>query len=272
MELTFIERGIIAALIVGLIAPLIGTLLAVRRSSVISESLSHVTLTGISAGVLLGQSLEVLQVNPLYSGFIFALAGSLFIEKLRQVYYQFQELAAPIILSGAIGVSAILMSIDNSGYNEWYDYLFGSVVSVTGEDLIFIIVTSFLVLALFLLFYKELISVSFDQEFAKVSGISVQMIQFLFSFLVALVISMSMKVVGILLVGALISLPVAAALQLAKSFRKLLLWSVMIGEITVMLGVYSSYHFDIATGGAIVVFAAFLLLTVLVIKKFLVRM
>ncbi|RSL30918.1 metal ABC transporter permease [Salibacterium salarium] len=272
MELTFIERGVIAALFVGLIAPLIGTLLAVRRSSIISESLAHVTLTGISAGVLIGQSMEMVQVNPLYAGFVFSLAGSLIIEKLRQVYPHFQELAAPIILSAGIGISAILMSLANSGYNEWYDYLFGSIVSVTEADLTFIMFTSLLVAALFLLFFKELVSVSFDQEFAKVSGISVQMIHFLFSFLVALVISMSMKVVGILLVGALISLPVAAALQIAKSFRKLLFWSVMIGEIAVMLGVYGSYHFDIATGGVIVVLASFLLLAVMAIKKFSVRL
>ncbi|WP_026700314.1 metal ABC transporter permease [Salibacterium aidingense] len=263
MELSFIERGFLAALFIGVIAPVLGTLLAVRRSSIISESLSHVTLTGISAGVLLGQTIEILPVNPLYAGFIFSLAGSLFIEKLRQVYRSFQELAAPIILSAGIGMSAIFMSLASSGYNEWYDYLFGSVVSVTNQDLVFITITFFLVIGLFLLFFKELTFVSFDQEAAGVSGISVKFFNFLFSLLTALVISMSMKVVGILLVGALISLPAAAALQVAKSFRTLFLWSVMIGETAVIAGVYGSYYLDIATGGVIVVLAAFLLLFIL---------
>ncbi|WP_233269384.1 metal ABC transporter permease [Alteribacillus sp. YIM 98480] len=268
MELSFIERGIVAAVLIGLIAPMIGSILAVRRASIISDSLSHVTLTGISAGVLLGQTMNFIEINPLYTGFAFSLIGSLIIEKLRQTYYHFQELAAPIILSAGIGISAVIMSASRAGYSDWYDYLFGSIVSVTGEDLVFIISTAIAVIIIFLLLYKEFISVSFDQEYAKVSGISIKWINFLFSLLVALVISMSMKVVGVLLVGALVSLPVAAALQVAKSFKQLLLWGIILGETAVLAGVYFSYHFDIATGGMIVVTSSFLLLIIIIQKNF----
>ncbi|SFE29518.1 metal ABC transporter permease [Alteribacillus iranensis] len=267
MEWTFIERGFTAALIIGLIAPLVGAVLAVRRSSIISESLSHVTLTGISAGVLLSQTVNMVSINPLYTGFVFALAGSLIIEKLRQTYSHFQELASPIILSAGVGVSAVLMSISPSGYGEWYDYLFGSIVSVTKEDLIFISVTAGVILLIFSLYSKEIKSVSFDQEFARVSGISTSHINFIFSLLVALVISMSMKVVGVLLVGALISLPVASAMQFAKSFKQLLGWSVLFGEFAVLIGVYTSYHFNIATGGMIVVILAVIMLAAVVLRK-----
>ncbi|MFB4166173.1 metal ABC transporter permease [Alteribacillus sp. JSM 102045] len=269
MEFTFIERGVIAAILIGLIAPLVGSLLAVRRSSIISDSLSHVTLTGISAGVLLGQTVNFTEVNPLYIGFIFSLIGSLVIEKLRQTYHHFQELAAPIILSAGIGISAVIMSAARAGYSEWYDYLFGSIVSVTNEDLIFIVLTALFVIFLLGLFYKEFISVSFDQEYAKVSGVSVKYINFLFSLLIALVISISMKVVGILLVGALISLPVAASLQIAKSFKQLLIWGVILGEAAVLAGIYFSYHYDIATGGMIVVTSSVLLIIILLKQKYL---
>ncbi|MFD2704172.1 metal ABC transporter permease [Salibacterium lacus] len=266
MDLTFLERGMIAALCIGMIAPLLGTLLVVRRSSIIADSLSHVTLTGISAGVLIGGTFEFLPVHPLYAGFAFSLAGSLFIEKLRQEYASFQELAAPIILSAGIGLSAVFMSMAPSGQNEWYDYLFGSVVSVGEGDLLFILITFLVSVVLFVVFFKELVFVSFDQEGAAVSGIHMKTINFLFSFLTALVISMSMKVVGILLVGALISLPAAAALQLAKSFRALVLWSIIIGETAVISGVIGSYHLSLATGGSIVVSAALILGAVLLWK------
>ncbi|MFB5662072.1 metal ABC transporter permease [Alteribacillus sp. HJP-4] len=266
-DLTFIERGIIAAIIVGWMAPLVGVLLTVRRSTVISESLSHVTLTGISAGVLLAQAIEFISVNPLYMGFVFALAGSLIIEKLRQVFFSFQELAAPIILSAGVGLSAVIMSASPSGYGEWYDYLFGSIVSVSNSDLTFIIVTGGFVLLLYILFFKEFISVSFDQEFAKVTGVSIKKTNFLFSLLVALIISMSMKVVGILLAGALISLPAAASLKAAKSFKQVLLFSVIAGEMAVLAGVYFSYQYDIATGGMIVVAAMSILLAVIGFKR-----
>ncbi|MFC5713397.1 metal ABC transporter permease [Thalassorhabdus alkalitolerans] len=258
-DLTFIQRGVLAALIVGFICPLLGSFLLVRRVTIISESLSHVTLTGISAGVLMGQTMQFMDVNPLYSGLLFALIGSLLIEKLRQEYRHFQELAIPIILSAGIGLSAILISIAQTGYTEWFNYLFGSIVSVTQEDLLFIIITAFVVLLIMIFFFKEFISISFDQEYAKVSGISLKGMNFLFSLLVALVISMSMKVVGILLVGALIALPVAAAIRVAKSFKQVMLLGVLFGEAAILSGVYISYHMDIATGGTIVMSAMFIL-------------
>ncbi|MDA3130714.1 metal ABC transporter permease [Aliibacillus thermotolerans] len=267
LSLSFIERGIVAAMIVGVIAPLVGAMLFVRRSSVVSESLSHVTLTGVSAGVLLAQVMETIPMNPLYIGFGFALVGSLLIEKLRQTFHHFQDLAAPMILSAGIGLSAVLMSISTAGYNEWYDYLFGSIISVSPSDLRFIMITAFIVLLIFYFFQKELIIVSFDEEFAKVSGVSTKGMNFLFSILVALVISMSMKVVGILLVGALISLPVAASLKVARSFRQLLVWSVILGEVAVMSGVYFSYHYSIAPGGMIVVMSVLLLLLFLLLPS-----
>ncbi|WP_018923746.1 metal ABC transporter permease [Salsuginibacillus kocurii] len=266
--LTFIERGVVAGVLIGIIAPLIGSFLVVRRVSVISESLSHVTLTGISAAVLLSQTLMWVEgLNPLYFGALFALVGSLLIEKLRQEYHHFQELAIPIILSAGIGLSAVFISMAESGYNEWFSYLFGSIVSVTLSDLYFILITSGVVLTIVILMYKELLAVSFDQEFAKVTGISVRSINFLFSVLVALVIALSMQVVGILLVGALITLPVAAAIRIGASFRSIIIYSIIFGELAVLLGVYFSYHLNIATGGTIVMTAITILFVVSLGKR-----
>lgn len=138
-QLTFLERGIAAGLIIGFVCPLVGAFLLVRRITIISEALSHITLTGITAGIFLSQSYVYLGfVNPLYSGLVFSLAGSLLVERLRQVYKHFQELAVPIILSTGIGLSAILMSLVNTSYAEWYSYLFGSIITVSLSDLIFI--------------------------------------------------------------------------------------------------------------------------------------
>ncbi|KMK75980.1 metal ABC transporter permease [Alkalihalobacillus pseudalcaliphilus] len=267
-ELNFIERGVLAGIIIALIAPIIGSFLLVRRVSIISESLSHITLTGISAGVLLSSlSIWNLEVNPLYMGVAFALIGSLLIEKLRQVYPHFQELAIPIILSAGIGLSAVFISISNSSTQEWYAYLFGSIVSVTVEDLQFIMIAALIIIIIVIVFYKEFISIAFDIEHAKVSGVSVKLSNFVFSFLVALVISLSMKVVGILLVGALMVIPVAASIQLSRSFKHLLFFSVAFSMIAVLAGIYFSYHFQLAPGGTIVVAALLILFAVLFTTK-----
>ncbi|NJP37688.1 metal ABC transporter permease [Alkalicoccus luteus] len=265
LNLSFLERGIAAGLLIGFISPVIGAFLLVRRMTIISEGLSHVTLTGITAGVLVTQVAP--WFNPLYAGFLFSLGGSLLIEKLRQVYRHFEELAIPIILSGGVGVSALLISLADTGYTEWYAYLFGSIITVTTADLGFIFLTGAAALIVILLFYKELVSISFDPEFASSSGIGVKKINFLFSVLTALVISMSMKVVGILLVGALIALPTAAAILFAKSFRQVLILGILFGEAAVVGGITASYYLNIATGGAIVVMGVLLLAAAFFVKK-----
>lgn len=266
--LTFLERGIIAGLVIGLICPVIGAFLLVRRMTIISEGLSHITLTGIAAGVLISQSTLVLGfINPLYTGLLFSLAGSLLVEKLRQIYKHFQELAIPIILSAGIGLSAILISVSPSSYTEWFNYLFGSIVTVTLADLLFIFSTGVIMIVLLSLFYKELLSISFDQEFASTSGISVKKMNFLFAVLIALVISMSMKVIGILLVGAMVTLPVAASIQFAKSFRQVVMIGIIFGEAAVITGIMLSIYFNIATGGMIVVSGVLLLMFAIIFRK-----
>ncbi|ADC50816.1 ABC-type Zn2+ transport system, permease component [Alkalihalophilus pseudofirmus OF4] len=268
LDLTFIERGVLAGVLIALICPIVGAFLMVRRVSIISESLSHITLTGISAGVLLGSTTMIFSdLNPMYAGLIFAVAGSLLIEKLRDLYKHFQELAIPIILSAGVGLSAIFMSLSQSGYNEWYAYLFGSIVSVSREDLQFIIYTALIVIGIVILFYKEFISISFDQEYATVSGISVRFMNQVFAILVAFIIAMSMKVVGILLVGAMIVLPVATSIHLSKSFKQVIGFGILFAQIAMLSGVYFSYQFNIATGGMIVVMGMLQLVIVMGVKK-----
>jgi zinc transport system permease protein len=266
-QLTFLERGIIAGLIVGFICPIIGAFLLVRRMTIISEGLSHITLTGIAVGIVMMQSPATSFINPLYTGVLFSLIGSLLVEKLRQIYRHFQELAIPIILSAGIGLSALLISISPSNNTEWFNYLFGSIVTVTLTDLLFIVVTGIVMMSIVLLFYKELLSISFDQEFAITSGISVKKMNFLFSILIALVISMSMKVIGILLVGAMVTLPVAVSIQFAKSFRQVVFIGIIVGEISVIGGIIMSIYFNIATGGMIVVTGVIILIISVIIKR-----
>ncbi|WP_280768470.1 metal ABC transporter permease [Salipaludibacillus daqingensis] len=267
-QLTFLERGVLAGLIIGFICPVVGAFLLVRRMTIISEGLSHITLSGIAAGVLMSQTTALLAfINPLYTGLIFSLVGSLLVEKLRQIYKHFQELAIPIILSSGIGLSALLISMSTSSYSEWYNYMFGSIVTVNLNDLLFIFMTGIIAMLLLAAFYKELLSISFDQEFAFTSGISVKKMNFLFSVLIALVISMSMKVVGILLVGAMVTLPVAASMQFAKSFRQVVFLGILFGEAAMIGGIFFSYFFNIATGGMIVVTGLLLLIIALLINK-----
>lgn len=264
----FMRNALIAGIIIGFVAPLIGVFLVVRRMSLIADALSHITLSGVAAGLLASQYIPILKnISPIYFGMVFSIGGAFSIDKLRQIYRSYQELAIPIILSTGIGLGVVLISLANGFNVDLYGYLFGSLLSVTKTNLITIVIASLIIVTAIWVFYKELLYLSFDEESARISGLPRNVINLIFSVLVALVISVSMQVVGILLVSALITLPVAIALQLANSFRQTLLFAILFGQLSVISGLFIAYMFDLASGGTIVVVSVLYLLLVLLYKK-----
>ncbi|MDL4839918.1 metal ABC transporter permease [Aquibacillus rhizosphaerae] len=267
-EYEFLRNTFYTGLLIGLIAPLLGTFIVVRRLSLIADALSHVTLAGIAFGLLLEKKYILGGViTPFYAGMGFSVIGSVFIERLRSVYKAYQELAIPIILSGGVGLSVIFISLANGFNTDLYNYLFGSVSAVSRSDLYSIIVITVIVITVIFLFYKELFMLSFDEEHAVVSGIHAKRIHFLFIVLTALVIAASIRIVGVLLVSALMTLPVAASIRIAKGFKQTIVLSIIFGEISVIIGLISGYYFEIPPGGTIVVTSILILLLSISIKK-----
>ncbi|UBH23485.1 metal ABC transporter permease [Macrococcus armenti] len=265
IEFDFIRYSFIAGILIGILAPLIGTFIVVRRLSLIADALSHVTLGGIAFGMLLTKVLAF-TINPVWTGILFSVTGSLLIEKLRGVYKHYQELAIPIIMSLGIGLSVIFISFANGFNQDLFGYLFGSISAVTFNDIL-VITSIFILVLLFIgLLYKELFILSFDEEYASIIGVP-KYVHLLFMLMVALVISASMRVVGILLVSSLITLPVASAMRLTRSYKALMLWSVIIGEMSVIIGLITAYYLDISPGGVIVMLLVVILIGSIMIKK-----
>ncbi len=264
----FLRYTLFSGILIGLICPILGTFLIVRRLSMMADGLSHVTLSGVAAGMLLSKKIAFLQaVNPLFFGMVFSVIGSLFIERLRKVYKAYQDLAIPIILSTGLGLFTVLISIADGFTTDLYSYLFGKIVTVTKEDLYALIGVAVVVVGTVFFLYKELFAVSFDEEFARVSGVARRSINLWFMILVALTIAASMRIVGVLLISALITIPVAASLQIAGSFRQTILLSILFAETSVLSGLYFAYLFDWASGGTIVLMAVIILLVVLGAKR-----
>lgn len=265
----FLQNTFLAGILIGLIAPLIGSFIVVRRLSLIADALSHVTLSGIAVSLFLSSKLPVLaELNPLYIGTGFSVLGSVLIERLRGVYRHYEELAIPIIMSGGIGIGLIFISVAG-GYNvDLMNYLFGSVSAVSRADLWLILGIAVIVAAVILLLYKELFLLSFDEEYAKVSGIPAKTIHLLFMVLIALVISAAMRIVGIMLVSALITLPVAASIRISRGFKQTILFSVLFGEISVLGGLVTAFYLNLPPGGTIVVISIAILLLAVYMKRF----
>ncbi|MBS4209096.1 metal ABC transporter permease [Bacillus sp. FJAT-50079] len=264
----FLRNTFMTGILIGFIAPLLGTFIVVRRLSLIADALSHVTLSGIAASLFLSKkTLLFAGMNPLYFGMGFSVLGSIFIERLRVVYKHYQELAIPIILSGGIGIGVIFISLADGFNSDLLNYLFGSVSAVSRLDLYVILAISLFVFITVLILYKELFLLSFDEEHAKASGIPAKSIHFLFMVMIALVIAASMRIVGILLVSALMTLPVAASMRIAQGFKQTIFFSILFGEISVIGGLISAYYLDLAPGGTIVMLSIAILIGVITYKK-----
>ncbi|QHE62196.1 metal ABC transporter permease [Rossellomorea vietnamensis] len=264
----FLQNAFLTGILIGIIAPLLGAFIVVRRLSLIADALSHVTLSGIAASLYLSKTVPGFSgLNPLYFGMAFSVMGSLFIERLRMVYKHYQELAIPIILSGGIGIGVIFISLADGFNTDLFSYLFGSVSAVSRGDLYLIGGISILVIGVIFLLYKELFLLSFDEDHAKASGIPAKAIHFIFMIMVALVIAASMRIVGILLVSSLMTLPVAASIRVANGFKQTIGYSLLFGEISVIVGLVSAFYLNLAPGGTIVMTAILILLLTILIKK-----
>lgn len=265
---SFLRYAFVAAVVIGFTAPLIGSFVVVRRMSLIADALSHVTLAGISLSLFLGQYVTLFsELNPLYIGTLVSVLAALGLDWLRNKYVHFQELSIPIMMSAGMGLSAIFISLSRGFSVDLSTLLFGSISAVSPSDIGLIVAVALVTVFVIVVFYKQLLFLSFDEEQAKVSGLPSTLLHMLFMFVVALVIAVSMRIVGTLLVSSLITLPVAAALRFTNSFKQTIVWSIVFGEVATIGGLVLAYELDVAPGGVIVLLAVLILAAVMLVEK-----
>lgn len=257
---TFMQRAFLAGIIAAILCPTIGVYLVLRRLSMIGEMFAHVSLAGVALGIFTG-------IYPLVSALGLSLLAAALLEALRRTYRMFADLAIAIMISAGISIAVIFISLSRAFNADLFSYLFGSVIAITANDLKLVATVGALVLALVILLRKELFYIAFDEEAARAAGIPVDLVNSLFVAATALTIAVSMRVVGILLVSSLITVPVAAALQVGRSFRQTVFLSYVYALIAVLSGLFISYHADLAPGGSIVMVCIILFVLSIGIRK-----
>ena len=256
----FMQRALAAGIVIGIICPLAGIFLVLRRLSLLGDALSHISLTGVAAGL-------VCSINATLSALAFALAGSLGIEYLRRHYTQYAELAIALAMSGGMGLAVVLISLGKGNTATVLSFLFGSIVAVTPVDLYIIFAVGLLVCVSVMLLYRPLFYISFDEEGALLAGIPINKVNIYFMLLTAVTIAVSMRIVGALLVSSLMTIPAAISLQLAHSFKAAVSISVAAGLISVIAGLILSFYLSLAPGGTIILFSLLLLFLTIGCKK-----
>lgn len=249
----FMQYALIAAGLVGLLAPSIGVFLVQRRLSLMGDGIGHVAFTGVALGFLL-------DVYPVYTAVAAAVLGGVVIELLRERGRTAGDVALALIFYGGIAGGILLVGIgDVSGVNL-HAWLFGSVISVRSSDIVTIAAVTASVLLVTTLLRKELFAVCYDEEVARAAGVRVRALNILIASTAGFAIAVTMRVVGILLVSAMLVLPVAAVQQLTRSFRATVYASMALGVTVCVGGLVIAFYADVPPGativlGAIVAFA-----------------
>jgi zinc transport system permease protein len=256
----FFQNALIGGSISALTCSLIGLFVILRRESMIGDGVAHVSFGGIAIGLFLN-------VNPLYTALIVSVIAVLGISYMKREGLAESDSATAVILAVGFSTGLIMISLAGGFNVELFSYLFGSILTISRTDMILVSLLGAVSLVLVGIFYKELLSITFDAQASRLMGIPVGLLSNVFNILVAITIVLSIKVVGMILVTALLVLPGLTALQLNIGFKVTAIMSVLFGVGSVVLGIFTSAILDVATSGVIV----FTLVLVFIVVSFLTR-
>lgn len=253
----FMQRALVASFCIAIIAPIIGLLLLLRRQSLLADTLSHISLSGVALGL-------IVHVSPTLMTMVVVIIASLLIEYLRQVYKAYSEVSVAILMATGLAVSLMLMNVRPNGSSglKVEQYLFGSLVIVSAEQVIILIVLAILIALLYIIFKRPLYVLLFDEDTAYTTGLPVRVMSVLFTVIVGLAISLMMPIAGALLVASILILPTAIAMRFAKNFTSVILWGMGISIMGMFSGLYTSYEYNTPPGATITLIFVLILIVV----------
>jgi zinc transport system permease protein len=249
LDYPFMQRALLAALLVGITAPIVGIYLVQRRLALIGDGIGHVALTGVALGVLTGSA-------PVLTALALAVGGAAAIELIRAYGRASADLALAVMFYGGIAGGVLLIGLSPSGTPaNLSSYLFGAITTTTTQDVVVFAVLSLVVLGLVAVLAPRLFAVSNDEEYARASGMNVVALNTLLTVLTAATVVISMRIVGLLLISALMIVPNAVGQAVAGSFRACLLTAVVVGVVVSVAGTTLSFYADTPSGATIVLLA-----------------
>ncbi len=257
----FMVNAFLAGIIIAILASVSGSFIVLRRYAMLTETLAHVALVGVAIGMVTGQ-------NPIWVAVIVSVLSAWLIEYLRSYLGLYSDSILAIFLSGSLALAVVIVSVAGSFNASLFSYLFGSILSVTNEDLIVMAIFGTLSMAVLLGLFKEFYFIAFDEEVAQVSGLKVKLLNFMLVTIIAVIIALSIRVVGTLLIGALMVIPTISALRYRLGFMKTIFLSLLFSVSAVLLGMTLSYNFSLPSGATIVlVILAIFTISIVVNRK-----
>ena len=259
LDYAFMQRALLAAVLIGITAPAVGIYLVQRRQALMGDGIGHVAMTGVGLGFLLSWS-------PVWMATLVSVVGAVLMELIRWYGKTRGDIALAMLFYGGMAGGVMLINLAPGGSNaNLLSYLFGSLTTVSQEDVTAICLLAAFVVLVTVGLRRQLFAVSQDEEFARVTGLPVRALNLLTAVTAAVTVTVAMRIVGLLLVSALMVVPVAAAQQLSRSFAVTFAVAVAIGVGVTIGGTVTTYYVDVPPGATIVLMAigVFMLLTAL---------
>ena len=259
LQAAFMQRALITGIAVAIICSAVGLFLVLRRHSLFGDALAHLAFGGIAVGLFTN-------IYPIWTAVIVSVLAALGMTKLRQSTNIPPDATVAVLLSSGLALGIVLVSLSGGFSVDLFSFLFGSILLVSQEELFMILALSAAIMAVLLALYKKFMYITFDEEQAKVSGLQVSKLNYLFIVLASIAVIASIRLVGILLISSLIVIPNITAILLGKGFRKTAAISGAIAVVGVVAGILLSYVANIASGGTIVLVLVMIFLATLAVK------
>jgi len=256
----FMQRALITGIAIAVICSLVGLFLVLRRYSLFGDALAHMAFGGIAVGLFLN-------VYPLWSAFVVSILSALGITKLRKTTKISGDAAVAVLLSSGLAVGVLLVSASKGFTVDLFSFLFGSILLTSMEDTLLITGISAGIVATVIMLRKQLLYITFDEEQAKVSGLPIDKLNYVFMILASVTVITSMRLVGILLISALIVLPNVTSMMIGKGFKKTVIISISLSVAAVVSGIIISYYLNLAPSGTIVMVSVSIFLGTLLVRS-----
>lgn len=261
MSHTFIQRAVLVGVLVSLCAALIGVSLVLKRYSMIGDGLSHVGFGILTIATALGFT------TPLYIAIPGVMIVAVILLKLGDNGKLKSDSAIAILSSSALAIGVAVTSLTTGMNTDTCNFMFGSILAMDQEDVIISVIVSIIVAILFIIYYRKIFAITFDEDFAKASGLKVSRYTNLIAILTAVIIVIGMRMMGTLLISSIIIFPALSSMRIFKTFKKVVISSGIISVICFLLGIYFSYVFNISTGAMIVLVNLFVFIVCSIIEK-----
>ena len=253
LEYAFMQRALLTGIVLGAVIPLVGVIVVVRRLSMIGDALSHASLAGVAAGLIGG-------VNPVLGATVASVAAAGFVEIIRRRFSERAELALALVMATGVGLAGVLSGFVPNA-SSFSSFLFGSIVTVSDEEVAWVVGIGTVVGLGCVALHRQLFLLASDERAARLAGVSTGPLSAGFTLACALVVSLASRTVGALVVSAMMVVPVACGLQVARSWFQVVAVSCAVGIVSSVAGLVASYYLGTKPGGSIVLVGIAILMT-----------